>query len=144
MKHIEIASQAATRGYVLVFDQGEDVVPVLERFASDADLKSATFYGIGGFSRSTLAYYRLQNKSYDPFEIDEQVELISIAGNISVYQGKPKIHAHCAVAYADGAVRGGHLIAATVRPTLELRLDELPDALRREDSPEFRIPLLRL
>ena len=144
MKHIEIAAGESTRSFLVVFDAGESVVPALEDFAAGNGLRSATFYGIGGFSRTTLAYYQLQSKSYEPFDIDQQVELISIAGNISVYKEKPKLHAHCSVAYPGGETRGGHLISATVRPTLELRLDEVPQALRREDSPEFKIPLLRL
>lgn len=47
-------------------------------------------------------------------------------GDVALQDGKPKIHAHRVVGRRDGSTRGGHLIEAYVRPTLELMLVSLP------------------
>jgi predicted DNA-binding protein with PD1-like motif len=63
-------------------------------------------------------------------------------GNVTSYQDKPKVHVHCVVGHRNGRTAGGHLIAATVRPTLELIVEEISPALRRTDRPEIGIPLI--
>jgi uncharacterized protein len=45
---------------------------------------------------------------------------------------------------ADGATRGGHLLAGTVRPTLEVVLTEVPATLRRKKRPDLGIALIDL
>jgi predicted DNA-binding protein with PD1-like motif len=39
---------------------------------------------------------------------------------IALENGKPKVHAHVVLGKADGTAPGGHLMEATVRPTLEI------------------------
>jgi hypothetical protein len=43
---------------------------------------------------------------------------------------------------ADGTTRGGHRLAGTVRPTLEVVLPEVPAMLRRRKRPELGIALI--
>jgi predicted DNA-binding protein with PD1-like motif len=139
-----IAQSPFGRNYALVFDLGDDALAQLQDFLAAERVKAARFYGLGGFSRTTLAYYDMEAKRYLPIEIDEQVEVLSFIGNVAMYQEKPRIHAHCVVGHRDGHTTGGHLLAGTVRPTLELMLDEIEVGLQRTDRPEIGIPLLAL
>lgn len=132
------------RRFALVFETGDDVMAELQRFAEEQNVMAAFFTGLGGFQRATVGFFNRVDKRYDPIEIDEQVELLSIVGNVTIYDGKPKLHAHCTVSYRDGHAAGGHLIQATVRPTLELVLDELAGNLHRVDRPEIGLPLIDL
>ena len=45
---------------------------------------------------------------------------------------------------SDGSTRGGHLLAGTVRPTLEVVLTEVPVALRRKKRADLGIALIDL
>jgi predicted DNA-binding protein with PD1-like motif len=45
---------------------------------------------------------------------------------------------------ADGSTRGGHLLAGTVRPTLEVVLTEVPATLRRKKRADLGIALIDL
>jgi predicted DNA-binding protein with PD1-like motif len=45
---------------------------------------------------------------------------------------------------SDGAARGGHLLSATVFPTLEVILTESPAYLRRQIDEETGIALISL
>jgi predicted DNA-binding protein with PD1-like motif len=58
--------------------------------------------------------------------------------------GKPSLHVHIVLGLADGSTRGGHLLAGTVRPTLEVILTEVPSTLRRRKRPELGIALIDL
>ncbi len=50
--------------------------------------------------------------------INGRVEVVSVIGDIALYQGKPVVHSHIVVATADGSSRGRHVLAAFVSPTL--------------------------
>jgi predicted DNA-binding protein with PD1-like motif len=52
--------------------------------------------------------------------IDSQVEVVSMIGDIALYQGKPVVHTHMVVATSDETAHGGHVLAAYVSPTLEV------------------------
>ena len=142
MKYKLLADQASGRRYALVFELGEDVLPPLQQFLEEQNIIGASLYGVGAFSRATLAYYDMQQKKYLPIEVDEQVEALSFIGNVALYNEQPRVHAHCVVGHRDGHTTGGHLLSATVSPTLELMLIEIATGMHRTDRPEIGIPLL--
>ena len=78
-----------------------------------------------------VAYFDWRTKDYRNVPIDEQVEVLSLVGDITVDAGKPKVHAHVVVGKADATAHGGHLVEAHVRPTLEVILTEMPRHLQR-------------
>jgi predicted DNA-binding protein with PD1-like motif len=127
-----------------VFDSGDNVLDEVQRACESEGIFAAALSAVGGFQRATVAWYDLGRKRYEPIEVDEQVEVVSFLGNVTVYHGKPKIHVHCALGRRDGRVVGGHLLSAFVRPTLELVIEELPAPLERTDRPEIGIPLIDL
>ena len=45
---------------------------------------------------------------------------------------------------SDGMTKGGHLLEAHVRPTLEVILTESPEHLRRRTDEETGLPLIDL
>ena len=144
MRYKCFAPERAARCFVLVGHTGDDVLEQITAFARSESIVSAQFSGIGGFERSVLAYYNIATKVYEHIPIDEQVEVLSLNGNITRYNGGLRVHAHCVVGHRDGETAGGHLLQATVRPTLELMFEELADAIERKDNAEAGIPLIEL
>jgi predicted DNA-binding protein with PD1-like motif len=69
-----------------------------------------------------------------PKNVNEQVEVISLIGNVALMDGKPFVHAHVCVGTTEYQARAGHLREATVRPTLELFLTQLNGELTREQD----------
>src|SRR4051794_195205 len=106
--------------FVLVFEAGDRVIENLIDLARESAVNAAFFFGVGAFERATLAFFDFAKKEYEHIPINEQVEVMSIVGNISLYQSEPKIHAHAVVGKRDGTAHGGHLIEGVVRPTLEV------------------------
>jgi predicted DNA-binding protein with PD1-like motif len=91
-----------------------------------------------------LGYFEWQKKDYEKIPIDEQVEVLSLSGDIALDGARPKVHAHAVLGKRDGSAVGGHLLTATVRPPLEIVLTELPDPLCRRSDPETGLALIKL
>lgn len=133
-----------TRTFAVVFDTGEEVADGLLRFAREHDLSAARLTAIGALQRATLAFFDVDDKDYKEIPIEDQVEVLALVGNIARYEGAPKLHAHVVVGMRDGTTRGGHLLEAYARPTLEVMLTETPGSLQREMDEESGLPLLHL
>jgi uncharacterized protein len=79
-----------------------------------------------------------ETKEYDPAcVLAEQVELLSLIGDIALRDGEPQVHAHAVVSRADGTAHGGHLLEARMRPRCELT--ESPIHLQKKYDREIRL-----
>jgi len=139
LSHIE-----GQREWVVIFDPEDEVMAGLKQFAIAQHLQAAHFTAIGAFASVTVAWFDLETKAYQPIHIDEQVEVLSLIGDVAGFHGKPVVHAHICVAKRDGRAHGGHLQSGKVRPTLELILIESPAHLRKSFRPEFGLALIDL
>ncbi len=130
--------------YVLVLSTGDDVTECLLNFAKEVRPAGASFTAIGAFERCTLGYFDWPTKKYLINPVDDQVEVLSLIGNLSWEDDDPKLHAHVVVGTRDSEARGGHLLKALVRPTLEITLVESPAHLQRRYDGQSHLPLIRL
>jgi predicted DNA-binding protein with PD1-like motif len=128
--------------YALVFDKGEEFVAGLVQFAREESLSASHFTAIGAFSDVTTGYFDPQKKSYLRKQINEQVEVLSLVGDIALQEREPKVHAHVVVGKADGTAYGGHVLEAHVWPTLEVVITTSPAHLRRRHDPETGLALI--
>lgn len=141
MRH-KLISDAAERTHVLIFDSGDEVISVLQQFCVDQHLTAARFTAIGALSGLTLGYFDWDKKDYDKIELSEQVEVLSLVGDVALKEGKPALHAHIVIGKRDGSAHGGHLMQARVRPTLEVVLIESPGYLKRTIDAESCLALI--
>jgi hypothetical protein len=127
----KLLTEEVEKTFVLVFDTGEEVASGLKRFCREQNITAAHLTAIGAFRDVTLGWFNIETKDYEKIRLDEQVEVLSLLGNVAVHKDAPKIHAHLVVGKRDGTAHGGHLLEAHVRPTLEVMLVESPVHLRR-------------
>ena len=66
-----------------MFDTGEEVVTGLLQFAKNHKLTGAHLTAIGAFERVTLGFFDVTKKAYKRIAIQEQVEVMSLVGNIA-------------------------------------------------------------
>jgi predicted DNA-binding protein with PD1-like motif len=129
--------------YAVVLQTGDEAVKCLQAFAKENRLSASQFTAIGAFSDVTLGYFDWAKKDYKKIPVSEQVEVLSLMGDISLDEkGKPKVHAHVVLGRADGSTLGGHLLEAHVRPTLEVIVTETPAHLQRKYDPESKLALI--
>lgn len=131
--------------FVLVFQTNDELAQGLEDFASKQKLASASFKAIGALSSVKLGWLNWKTKQYEPsVSLDEQIELLSLIGDVALKDGKPQVHAHAVVGKRDGTAHGGHLLEAHIRPTCEVVLTESPAHLKKEFDPAAGIALIKL
>jgi uncharacterized protein len=143
MKSKLIASNGG-KTYALIFDAGDEASSGLLDFAKRNALGASHFTAIGGFREVILGYYDLEKREYKQIPVKEQVEVLSLVGDIALEKGEPQVHAHVVVGTSEGQARGGHLIKGYVRPTLELVITESPKHLQREYDEATGLALIRI
>lgn len=133
------------RTFALVFESGDSVMELLKAFAAKEKLAGAQFTAIGAFRSVTLGYFDWDKKEYLGRDFAEQMEVASLTGDVALgTDGAPAIHVHCVLGRRDYSAVAGHLLKATVRPTLELVLTESPVHLRKRHDPDAGLALIDL
>jgi predicted DNA-binding protein with PD1-like motif len=130
--------------YAVILDSGDEVTDCLKTFAREYQLSAAHFTAIGAFKNVTTGFYDFSIKDYRENKMDEQVEVLTLAGDVSLYKGEPKVHAHVVVGNRNGTAFGGHLLKAVAHPTLEVMITESPAYLKREMDEASGIPLIKI
>ena len=138
------SKQLDERTYALVFDKGDEVMSSLTAFAREHELNAAHLTAIGAFSDVTLGYFEPDRKDYRRIPISEQVEVLSLVGDVARKGNQPEVHAHVVVGKSDGSAHGGHLLEAHVWPTLEVVLTESAAHLRKRVDEETGLALIDL
>jgi uncharacterized protein len=144
MRSKQIHEEQGQKTFALVFDTDDEFMSELTSFAKDNDLSAASLTAIGAFSGATLGYFDMEKKEYEKIPVEEQVEVLSLVGTIAPKDDEPQVHAHVVLGRSDGTTRGGHLLEAHVRPTLEVVLIESPEHLQRRTDEETGLPLINL
>ena len=138
-----VSKSGETRVWIAVLDGGEEAKKSLLEIARKERIEDASFVALGAFEKATIAYFDWQQKRYRDIVIDEQVEVITLVGDIVPDEsGKASLHAHTVLGRSDGSTRGGHLKEGWVRPTLEITIREIPAHLTRRKHPELGVALI--
>lgn len=143
MDAILLETTHGLRTFALVFKEDDEWPALMQDWLKASEVSSASFTAIGACRSMTLGYFDFDTRDYARIPIDEQVEVLTLTGNVATgSDGDPRIHAHVSVGLRDGSARGGHLLDARVRPTLELILTEHPPHLRRRSDPDTGLALI--
>jgi len=134
----------APKTFVVILDTDEEILGSLKEFAKERNLSDRSFKAIGALRSVELGWFDWEAKKYKTaVKLDEQVELLSLIGDIAVKDGPPQVHAHMVVGRSDGTAHGGHLLRAIVRPTCELILTESPEHLQKQMDADSGQALIR-
>ena len=131
-----------SRHYILRFDKGEEIVAGLLEFAELNEVKAAAFNGIGAANYAELGFFDLEKKTYEKQVFAEEVEIISLIGNLAVLAGRPVLHVHGSFGRRDFSVVGGHVIGLRVSVTCEILLTLLDGRLERRPDSGLNLNLL--
>ncbi len=140
----KLLSQDKQRTFAIILDNHDEVIESIRFFATAKKLAAAQFTAIGAFSEATLGFFDFSIKDYKKIEVKEQVEVLTLNGDISLFNDNQQVHAHVVLGKNDGSTYGGHLLSAIVHPTLEIILTESPAHLHREMDKEAGIPLIKI
>jgi hypothetical protein len=140
----KLIDERGQKTFAVIFDKGDEFINELTSFAKKNDLGASHFTAIGAFRDVMLGYFDREKKKYREIPIVEQVEVLSLVGDIALKDGTPQVHAHVVLGKADGTAHGGHILKAHVWPTLEVVLIESPKHLHRKMDPETGLALIEI
>ncbi|GAB3137591.1 DNA-binding protein [Micromonospora sonneratiae] len=141
MRVRELTDQRS-RVLVIVCDQGEEAVRAVNEAIRQYRVGAAQVTGVGGFRAGELGYFDRTSRTYLPIPVDEQVEVLSLVGDVAQRDGTPELHAHVVCGRRDGSTVGGHLLRGEVFPTLEIIVTEVVPALARRFDADIGLALL--
>jgi predicted DNA-binding protein with PD1-like motif len=143
MRSKQIAVNPKT--FVVILDSGDEILSSLKYVAQTEHLAGSSFKAIGALSDVELGWFNWETKVYETaVRLQEQVELLSLIGDIALKDNEPQVHGHLVIGRKDGTAHGGHLLSAIVRPTCEIVITESPEHLQKQIDPESGIALIRL
>jgi len=142
MKFKIVNQSAQETTYAVIFGAGDEILGGLTKFAEENHISAARITGIGSIHNGTLAWLNPETKKFRMIHIDQQAEVLSLLGDIAMYQGKPVVHVHMVVGFGDGTAHGGHLLQAHVWPTLEVIVTAYPRPLYKKFDPEKGIAVI--
>jgi uncharacterized protein len=128
--------------YAIVFLKGDEVLSGLTDFAIKNKIADAHFTGIGAVSSATTAWIDLEKKLYHPTVTNQQVEVLSLVGDIAAFNGKPVIHMHAILGRRDGTTVGGHVWELNANPTVEVFLTANATPLGKRPDPNSGLKLI--
>ena len=105
---------------------GDELMSGMTDFSNTHNIKTASFTGLGGFSRAELSGYDPATDLFKSILVNEKCEIASMDGLITVgADGRATFHAHVVLGLLDGSTRSGHLNVGMVNPTAEIFVTDL-------------------
>ena len=119
--------------YQLRLEAGDELIATVTGLAEREGIGYASLTGLGAVESISLAYLNRETRKYETHVLDEQLELLGVTGNITLKDAKPFPHVHASVSDRSLHVYGGHVMAATAWPNVEIWI-------RREAEGVSRVP----
>lgn len=108
--------------FYLRVDLGEEIAQTLTAFLKKEGIRSGSIRGIGAAKDVELGFLDMETKQYLRKTISEDLEILSLSGNVSVKEGQPFLHLHGVFSDREFKVHGGHFFKGTVSCTGEFFL----------------------
>ena len=97
---------AQKRTFIGKLDYGSDLLDELTSICQKENIYLGRVEAIGAVQKARLGYYDQKTKNYSFFKIDQNLEIASLLGNISMCDGKPMVHAHVTFSDKDSNAYG--------------------------------------
>lgn len=125
------------------FSKGEEIMITLKQYLTENKIHAAHITGLGAADSIEVAYYNLDTKEYERHQISEDLEILSLTGNVGVKEdGEIVIHIHGTFGRQDLSVLGGHLFSMRVSGAGEIHLRVFAGAINRAYDEETGLTLM--
>lgn len=129
--------------YTLNFQKGDEVMSGLADFLKENNIKAGHISGLGAASHLEIAYYNLETKEYERKQFTEDVEILSLNGNIGVKEGgELVVHMHGTFGRNDFSVFGGHIFEMVISGAGEIQIAAFFGEINRAYDEESGLTLM--
>jgi predicted DNA-binding protein with PD1-like motif len=128
---------------VMRLDKGEEIIESLKNFCQSHNVKLAAVTGIGAVNKVSVGIFMQNTKEYHSTELQGNMEITSLMGNVTQKNGEVYVHLHVNLADENYQVHGGHLNSAWIGATGEFIIDITDGKVEREYSEEIGLNLMK-
>ncbi|HTR45218.1 MAG TPA: DUF296 domain-containing protein [Thermodesulfovibrionales bacterium] len=93
--------------------KGKEIIDGLTEVMKRHDITAGTISGLGAVSEAQIGYFNAHTKSYEKIIFHENMEIVSLRGNISFKDNEVFPHLHVVFSRRDFSTVGGHLFAGS-------------------------------
>ncbi|MDP2640919.1 MAG: DNA-binding protein [Candidatus Yanofskybacteria bacterium] len=129
--------------HILSAKRGQDLMEQIKMFCAEHHIEAAYFHVMGAAGEVELAWYDLEAKQYGKEQLRENLEIVSLTGNVSKLGEDLVVHGHGVFSNAAMETKAGHVSKAVVSGACEVVLVQLEGKLEREYDEETGLNLLR-
>lgn len=114
---------------------GADLLEEIQNLASREKIRLGQISGIGALTRAQVGIFLPEQGRYQVKELEGELEICSLIGNISLKEGRSFVHAHIVLSDKEGRAFGGHLFPGCCIFVAEIIILSLKGA-KRERLPQ--------
>ncbi len=138
-----LSGGSKTATWFIKLEKGEEILTSLTLFCEHFQSYtggSGVITGIGAVSYAEIGWFDPGKKQYTKKSLQQDMEITSLVGNLSLKETKPFFHVHITLANSQFEITGGHLFKAIISATGEFVLrtfrssDNMPDLTRKQDK----------
>lgn len=129
--------------YVISGRRGEELMEGIKEFCKEHHIEAAFFHVIGAVGEVELAWYDLGAKQYVTALFQEDMELVSLTGNVSRMGNELVVHSHGVFSDKAMATKAGHVNKAVVSGACEIILTRLEGNIDRVFDEDTGLNLMR-
>src|SRR5205823_432394 len=74
--------------YAVILAHGDEAIGALQQFVREQQIDAAALTAIGAFERAVIGYFEWDRKDYKRIPVDQQVEVLSLLGDVAEAEGK--------------------------------------------------------
>lgn len=121
---------------------GEGIMANMLALAEQEAIQAATLTGIGAVDKVDLAFYHLSTRDYEHHLLEEEFEVLSLTGSLTLNDGKHHPHIHIVLGRSDLSVIGGHLNEAYTSVTMEIYITVIEGSIERSQDDTVGLKLM--
>lgn len=130
--------------YIVRLATGEEIHASLKELATLERIDAAGIEGIGAVYDAVLGYFDRETREYLRKHVPEEMEILSLAGNLSVKESQPFAHVHAVLGGRNYEAVAGHLFEGKTGATCEIIVRPLKGFVQRTLDPATGLYLLDL
>lgn len=113
------------RTFLFSIHKGEDLLQAIQSFCHHHQVRCGLISAIGAVEKAVVTIYDQKAKKYVKVNLDKELEILSLTGNVSVFDDKPIVHVHAMFSDIQASAFGGHVVAGTKVFSCEVFIQEL-------------------
>jgi len=130
------------RTFLFSIHKGEDLHEAIQYFCHHHQVRCGLINAIGAVEKAVFSVYDQKAKKYNKIALEKELEILSLCGNISLFDDKPMVHAHAMFSDSEGKAFGGHLVMGTKVFSAEVFIQELTGDIKvRKLEKATQLPL---